>query len=307
MTFGIVSPYRAPNATRPGALPPNPGQLPNNDRLVITTGGNGDFQGNDGFRNMQVDCVPPVVPVHNDHQGHIVAQRLIVNEMGLGNAQNITAANQGNFAGYLAPNPNAIVLNANVLNEITAVGAALDAVHVGAGFADLAAYINHFAAELRVATQLDQTTKLDVAQYFLEFVLWNTVNICRAPSDNTRNGVPGHTIDTAVAQKIHNDLAPAILAAQQAAPVPIPPALATQYLNPHVVAAVPLLVQAVLVDALAAAAINLAALNNPANWITFFAACNAPLQQATWDQAFGYYRFNWTNQAVAPALDLHPQ
>ena len=42
---------------------------------------------------------------------------------------------------------------------------------------------------------------------FFSIVTWNPVNICRAPEDKKRNGVPGNTIDTQVEQYLaaHKD------------------------------------------------------------------------------------------------------
>jgi hypothetical protein len=102
---------------------------------------------------------------------------------------------------------------------------------------------------------------------FFSIVTWNPVNICRAPEDARRNGVPGITIDQAVRDHLN---------ANQG----------VQGVNGPWLAALDALI----------------GLNNAANTIAYITACSATLagQQAA---GIGYYSFAWQNN---PAGDLIP-
>lgn len=53
----------------------------------------------------------------------------------------------------------------------------------------------------------DEADPEDKLGGFFSIVTWNPVNICRAPEDNRRNGVPGNNIDVEVVNYLNNNQA----------------------------------------------------------------------------------------------------
>jgi hypothetical protein len=267
--YGRISAYRSNVAA------PNPGPQAPGSRLVITNGGNGDPLSAAAFRPMPVQVDPPLQAPILDHQGHIVPQTMIRDALGLQpNNDVLDANNQGLFAQYLGQNPGDQVAEADVLQNITDIGHALEVQRNGSGFAQLSAYINQHAGALNTVNQLGGDNRYAVAGYYLDFILWYPVNICRAPPDSQRGNQPGNAIDVQVVKKVQNAAVAQIL----------DPA---GYLDPAA--------QGRLVENFANSAIALSVNVNQQTQIAFFAACNATLaHQGT---AFGYYRFTWTQGA----------
>ena len=195
-----------------------------------------------GFINGLVAQVPPPIAplaIRFDHQGHIVPQ----------NMMNIV------LDGMMLEMSN-VCANAAQVNTYIA-----HAPHNAAWMADAVAYGNAFGMpmfDFSVPLILNNLANAEarLGNLFSIFT-WNPVNICRAPGDIYRNGVPGENIDA--------------------------PVLA--WLNLHPAG----------VNTAWLAAVNvLAALPapTPAQIRTYLAACTAtlPAQQVA---ATGYYSFPW--------------
>jgi hypothetical protein len=156
----------------------NPGHNPNPQRLHSF-----DLQinGNPGaFINRLVNT-PPGFPATLDHQGHIVPQNILNQELTLAlNAMAIFCVNEhANSAGVQA------FINTN-----------------GIGFPwlrDVFSYGQQIGAPMFDFEVDDIEDRFDG---FFSIVTWNPINLCRAPSDDRRNGRPGNTIDIEVSNFI---------------------------------------------------------------------------------------------------------
>jgi hypothetical protein len=140
-----------------------------------------------------------------DHQGHIVPQNMLTTAIETAQTQ----LREANTAGTLAT-----FLTANAwMNAVVAYGTAIH------------------AASFDLATiGID-----DWLENFASIIMWNPINICRAPEDNKRLNVPGNTIDTKVhayikAALTHNTAWMTALDALIANTVtPVPATLVTAY------------------------------------------------------------------------------
>jgi len=146
----------------------NPGPIPNFASF--------DMGANPGpFINRPVAQVP--APTVFDHQGHIVSQQtmnLVLNDMMIEMSDVCDSAADVNV--YIAHPPH----NA---------GWMADAVNYGNAF-NIPMF--DFTLPNTLANAEDRVGNL------FSIVTWNPVNICRAPSDDYRNGVPGNDLDALV-------------------------------------------------------------------------------------------------------------
>jgi hypothetical protein len=134
------------------------------------------------FVNMQLVQVPPAAApnIWFDHQGHIVPQAMmnqVLNPMMID--MNDVCNNADDVNVYIAHAPH----NAAWLAPGVTYG--------------LAHGIPMFDFENDVVPNNLANAEMRLGDLF-SIVTWNPINICRAPEDIRRNGVPGNTIDTPV-------------------------------------------------------------------------------------------------------------
>jgi hypothetical protein len=216
-----------------------------------------------------VQAIAPIPPlaIRLDHQGHIVSQQtmnLVLDAMML-DMSNVCNS-PAHVATYIAHPPH----NAGWLAPAVAYGNAL-----GIPMFDFATpmVLNNAAnAETRVGN-------------LFSIVTWNPVNICRAPDDMYRNGIPGANLDYLVLNYLRATPGAAANAAWMAAATTLaqaPGAAALPALAPVPIPAVPLVQTAARVTA-------------------FLTASTATLA-AQLGTASGYYQFNWHAAGAAGLL-----
>jgi hypothetical protein len=204
----------------------------------------------DGFQSLVV-AGPYTGNRALDHQGHIVPQNIL----------NTVLSPIADLA--YAARPNNLVALDNFLTQN----------YPQMNFGDITTYINNVlvANGAHPAIFVD-TTGTDAEDYlggYFSVIMWNPVNICRAPTDDRRGGAPGNTVDLQVINYMLNNVA--------AAGIQLLPGMITAFQR---MPATPV----------------------PADTEAFIAACNQSLvnQQAN---ATGYYQFPWQDEpSVANVL-----
>lgn len=135
------------------------------------------------FHNNPITQVPAVPHPLLDHQGHIIPQNLL--DLVLAPAMNDAYA-------QVPPPANLITLNAYLLAN-----------HPNVDWTPVTTYATWLTTppNLCPLNYLIDPTGGDAEEMFggyFSLMMWNPVNICRAPSDAHRGGKPGNTIDTEV-------------------------------------------------------------------------------------------------------------
>jgi hypothetical protein len=174
---------------------------------IFPTGGRPD-----NFNNLAVPGNYSA-PVALDHQGHIVPQNILDEVLDPIATQ---VFNQ-------APRP----------ATLAALDLFLNAAHPNLGFQHVTAYANHLIANGAPATLFVNPAASDIEEYvggYFSIIMWNPVNICRAPTDGRRNDSPGNEIDFQVIPRL------AIGARLDAAFQAIPPNPAIPNINAFIAA-----------------------------------------------------------------------
>ena len=197
----------------------------------------------------------------NDHQGHIVPQNMlgiVINEVG--DAMLAVAQKEPqNLPKYLNTDP----------NDLKAYNPKLENIDL----TWLIAVWNYGAACPDMLTQNPQDS--EQAEFLVEeicsIVIWNPVNICRAPEDKNRGGYPKEQIDDEVK----------LYLIQHKANQPMPKNI--DILGP------------------------LTVINETLDKVNeYLAACSATLSEQL-IRGLGYYKFPWTNHKALPILLLAPE
>lgn len=130
----------------------------------------------DPFRNQPVTIVPSEPQGILDHQGHIVPQQILNRVL-------------DNLANQMAKE-----------KDLAGVNAYIDRSDTPAWLSQVRAYGTGIGAPM---FDFDETKTEDRVGGFFSIVTWNPINICRAPGDNHRNGVPGERVDNEVVNWIN--------------------------------------------------------------------------------------------------------
>lgn len=155
----------------------------------------------DTFHNIPVGG-QYLIPIASDHQGHIIPQNLL--------------------ALILDPIANAAFLHQPA--SLVALDAFLTLTYPNLNFNEVTNYINNslIANGAPPNLFLDSTAN-DAEDYlggYFSVIMWNPINICRAPMDGRRGGTPGNTVDMQVINHLlqFNSFNPGMTATFQAMP-----------------------------------------------------------------------------------------
>lgn len=124
-------------------------------------------------------------PVALDHQGHIVPQNILDK--------------------VLDPIATQVFNQAQRPTTLAALNGFLNAAYPDLGFQHVTAYANHLVANGAPATVFVDPAGNDIEDYvggYFSIIMWNPVNICRAPTDGRRNEAPGNEIDFQVIPRL---------------------------------------------------------------------------------------------------------
>lgn len=199
-------------------------------------------------------ATPGDIPPALDHQGHIVPQNT------LNVVLNAVAADMGNFLSNDANN-NVAGVQTYIANNVAAHPWLQDVYNYGVAIG-------------APMFEFDTNDANDKVDGFFSIVTWNPVNICRAPSDDRRGGLPGNDID----HQVNN-----YLEANQAAQ-----GVGNNWLN--------------ALDQLMTHGNG----DNNEYLLAYINACSATLN-AQLAAGIGYYSFPWESDTIAGNSVLYPE